>query len=153
MELLQIVSNTYDLPHPLAGAWFCQMHMVSAIVWYLEFWGIFRGYTHAIFPRGGGMGWLVIDCWWLVFWSWWLVTIGWFCLRFVKWSCIKKKTTRRNPIFWRWRLNFPMNLMSPGSRITMISPSFLYIFLSVLFRVRRLKMWEKGGWKNKEPTK
>ena len=33
----------YDLPHALARALFCQLQIVSARVWCLEFWGLFRG--------------------------------------------------------------------------------------------------------------
>ena len=32
----------YDLPPALAEAWFCQLHIVSAIACCLEFWDLFR---------------------------------------------------------------------------------------------------------------
>ena len=46
--LLQTVrSSDCDLPPALEEAWFCQLQIVSAIVRYLEFWGLFRGYINA----------------------------------------------------------------------------------------------------------
>jgi hypothetical protein len=43
------VAVNYDffLPYILLRAWFCQLQIVSAIVWHLEFWEFFRGCTHA----------------------------------------------------------------------------------------------------------
>jgi hypothetical protein len=32
----------YDVPRALAEAWFCQLLIVSAIAWHLEFWEIFQ---------------------------------------------------------------------------------------------------------------
>jgi hypothetical protein len=40
----------YDLLPALAGVWFCQLQIVSVIVWLLGFWGLFRGYINARAP-------------------------------------------------------------------------------------------------------
>jgi hypothetical protein len=50
----------YDLPHALAGTWFCQLQIVSATVWHLEFWGLFRGYCNARAWRDRVGCWLVV---------------------------------------------------------------------------------------------
>jgi hypothetical protein len=55
----------YDLHHALVEAWFCQMQIVSVIVWFLEFWGLFRGYENSKTP-GGICGWKLFGCWLLL---------------------------------------------------------------------------------------
>ena len=49
----------YDLPSALAEARFCQLQVVSSIVWCLEFWELFRGYINARALSGVAGG-----CWW-----------------------------------------------------------------------------------------
>jgi len=46
--LLQTEADDYGLPHALAEEWFCQLQIVSAIVWHWGFWGLFTGYINAI---------------------------------------------------------------------------------------------------------
>jgi hypothetical protein len=57
----------YDLPWALAGVWFCQLHKVSATVWYSDFWGLFqRGYINVRTWGEWGWGWgwgVVLDGW------------------------------------------------------------------------------------------
>ena len=47
MGLLQNVWSSYDLLPALAGIWFCQLQILSAIVWHLEFLEFFREYVNA----------------------------------------------------------------------------------------------------------
>jgi hypothetical protein len=65
----------YDFSHAGIGMIFFQLQIVSTIVCYLEFWGLFRGYINARTLRSwvgcwvGGAGLLVVDgfCWsWFV---------------------------------------------------------------------------------------
>jgi hypothetical protein len=64
---LSTTSADYDLPHAVAGLWFCQQQIVSATVWHLEFWGLFRGYINAKALKGEVGWWLVVGCCWLWF--------------------------------------------------------------------------------------
>ena len=38
----------------LSEAWFCQVQIISTIVWRLEFWELFRGYINATAQNGAG---------------------------------------------------------------------------------------------------
>lgn len=49
---LSVAADHY-LPHALAKAWFSHLQIISAVVWYFEFWELFRWYINARTPRDG----------------------------------------------------------------------------------------------------
>jgi hypothetical protein len=55
-----LTAGDYDLPHDLAGTWFCQLQRVSTTVQHLESWEIFRGCINTRAPIEGA-GWPVSD--------------------------------------------------------------------------------------------
>jgi hypothetical protein len=86
----------YDLPHALAEAWFCQLQIVSANVWCLEFWALIRGYING----GGLIGRLLVDGWMP------LVAVGYGLLSnsVQRWNKEKKKLDIWTALWWRSNL-------------------------------------------------